>query len=89
MHETEVCHMGVDPKKIGVHSIRKGSATYCCNGTASGASFAAVCVRAGWSMGGVKDRYLQHDSAGDQVVGRIVSGLDVTSHWYSLSPPHF
>ena len=36
--------LGIDPKDIGVHSIRKGAATYCCNGTTAGVAFAAVCV---------------------------------------------
>jgi hypothetical protein len=36
---------------IEVLSIRKGAASFCANGTTGGLSFAAVCVRAGWSMG--------------------------------------
>ena len=88
-HSEDVRRFGVDPRDIGVHSIRKGAATYACNGTTSGASFASVCFRAGWSMGGTKDRYLQWEAAGDQVVGRIVAGLDVTSYKFLVSPPHF
>jgi hypothetical protein len=81
--------MGIDPANIGVHSIRKGAAMYCCNGTTAGVSFAAVCVQAGWTMGNVKDRYLQHQAAGDQVCGRTVAGLDVNSECFSILPPHF
>ena len=88
-HSEEIKQMGVDPSKIGVHSIRKGAAAYVCNGTTSTVSFAAVCQRAGWTMGDVKDRYIHHDAAGDHVVGRVVSGLDVNSHHYSISPPVF
>jgi hypothetical protein len=47
---------GHHPTNIGVHSIRKGAATYCCNGTTVGVSFAAVCVQACWTMGNVKDQ---------------------------------
>jgi hypothetical protein len=41
-HSEEIQRMGIDPERIGVHSIRKGSATYVCNGTASTVSFAAI-----------------------------------------------
>ena len=88
-HADEIRRLGIDPKNIGVHSIRKGAATYCCNGTPTGVAFAAVCIRAGWTMGGVKDRYLQYQEAGDQVCGRTVAGLDVNSHRFSVSPPFF
>jgi hypothetical protein len=40
-------------------------------------------------MGNVKDRYLQHQAAGDQVCGETVAGLDVNSERFSISPPHF
>jgi hypothetical protein len=88
-HTDEIRRLGVDPDDIGVHSIRKGAATYCCNGTTAGVSFPAVCIRAGWTMGNVKDRYLHHALAGDRVCGRTVTGLDVNSHRFSISPPHF
>ena len=86
-HRDEILRMGIHPDDIGVHSIRKGAATYCSSGTTFGVSFAAVCVRAGWSMGGVKDRYIKYAEAGDRVCGRTVSGLDVNSHQFSISPP--
>jgi len=35
-HREEILRMGIDPDDIGVHSIRKGSATYCTNGTTTG-----------------------------------------------------
>jgi len=81
--------LGINPSDIGVHSIRKGAATYCCNGTPTGVAFSAVCARAGWTVGNTKDRYLQHAEAGDQVCGRTVAGLDVNSHRFSISPPFF
>ena len=85
-HRDDILRMGIDPDEIGVHSIRKGAATYCTSGTTSGISFAALCVRAGWSMGGVKDRYIKYAEAGDRVCGRTVTGLDVNSHEFSISP---
>jgi hypothetical protein len=43
--EEEVLRLGIDPNYIGVHSIRKGAATYCCSGATRGPSYAAVCDR--------------------------------------------
>jgi hypothetical protein len=88
-HQSSIDTMGLYFKDIGVHSIRKGAATYCCNGSTCGVSFPAVCCRAGWSMGGTVDRYIQLEAAGDQVCGRTVTGLDVNSFQFGISPPFF
>ena len=40
-------------------------------------------------MGGVVDRYVQYQAAGDQVCGRTVAGLDVNSYKFGVSPPFF
>ena len=40
-------------------------------------------------MGGVKDRYLKRESAGDQYVGRCADGLDQLSKRFAISPPYF
>ena len=44
-------------------------------GTTAAPHIAAVYNRAGWTMGKVKDTYIQYAAAGDQHVGRVVSGL--------------
>ena len=49
----------------------------------------SICVRAGWSMGGVKDKYLKRENAGDQYVGRCASCLDQLDKTFAVSPPHF
>ena len=85
----EVRRFGVEPEDIGVHSIRKGAATYCCSGTTAAVSLSAVCNRAGWDMGGSKKVYLRWEAAGDQHCGRTVSGLDVCTARFALSPPFF
>lgn len=46
-------------------------------------------LRAGWSLGNVQDRYLFAGAGGDQIVGRIVSGLPLTGESFSVLPPHF
>jgi hypothetical protein len=76
-HAEDLNRMSIDAEDIGVHSIRKGAATYCCSGTTMAPSIAAVCNRAGWSMGQVKDIYIRYEAASDHYVGRIVAGLDV------------
>jgi len=40
-------------------------------------------------MGPVKERYLQYEKAGDQYLGRVVSGLDVNDVSFTISPPYF
>jgi len=40
-------------------------------------------------MGSVKEPYLQFEKAGDQYLGRVVSGLDVNDVSFAVSPPYF
>ncbi|ETI47702.1 hypothetical protein F443_08135 [Phytophthora nicotianae P1569] len=40
-------------------------------------------------MGGVQDRYLRHDAAGDMFVGRTVTGLPILQPEFAVLPPHF
>ena len=68
----EIRTLGIEPEKIGVHSVRKGAATYRSSGTTAGVSFATNCVHVGWSMGGAKDRYIKYAEAGDRVCGRTL-----------------
>ena len=50
---------------------------------------AYICLRVGWSMGSVKEKYIHYEKAGDQYVGRVVSGLNVNSADFAVSPPYF
>ena len=89
LHKEEIELLGGCIEDIGVHSIRKGAATYCCGGTTAAPHIAAICNRAGWTMGKVKDTYIQYAEAGDQHVGRVVAGLPVLNARYACSPPFF
>ncbi len=40
-------------------------------------------------MGPVKERYLWYKKAGDQYLGRVVSGLDVNDVLFTISPLYF
>ncbi|KAG9414613.1 hypothetical protein AC1031_021981 [Aphanomyces cochlioides] len=79
----------VQAKEIGTHSIRKVVATYACSGTTGGPSIVSICLRCGWSLGNVMERYFRYEAAGDQFVGRIVAGLPINSGNFSALPPHF
>ena len=50
---------------------------------------ASICLHAGWSMGPVRERYIHHEKAGDQFVGRIVCGLNCMSIELGISPCYF
>jgi hypothetical protein len=80
---------GFEPTELGTHSTRKGVATAVCSGCTMSPPIVSVCIRAGWTMGGVKDRYLKYEAAGDQFVGRCAAGLDLLSKDFAISPPHW
>lgn len=87
-HEAELRMMGFSISDIGPHSIRKGAASYL-GSLPGGPSIAAVSIRGGWSMGGVKDRYFKYADNGDQFVGRCLALLPLNSIELAASPPHF
>ncbi|ETV79837.1 hypothetical protein H257_07053 [Aphanomyces astaci] len=74
---------------VGTHSLRKGAATFAIGGSTSGPSIVNVCIRCGWSIGSVVERYVHYDGAGDQYVGRVVAGLPIDSGDFAALPPHF
>ena len=81
--------IGVTPEDIGTHSIRKGAATYCTCAVHPGPPIVSVCLRAGWTIGRVKERYLKYEAAGDQLVGRCLAGIDPQNNRFSNSPVFF
>ena len=81
--------MGYSIDDIGVHSIRKGAGTYTSSGTTAGPNSVSINNCGGWTLGGVRDAYLLYEHAGDQYVGRVLSGLDVMSPNFECSSPEF
>jgi hypothetical protein len=75
--------------EYGTHSVRKGVGTFACSGSTGGPSIVSVCLRCGWSLGGVQDRYFRYESAGDQFLGRVVAGLPLNKSDFAVLPPHF
>ena len=88
-HKDELRDLGYNPGDVGVHSIRKGAGTYASSGTTAAPSSVAVNNRGGWTLGGSRDVYLLYERAGDQYVGRILSGMDVLSPKFGASCPDF
>ena len=85
-HEAEVSELGVNPQMIGTHSIRKGAVTYM-SSLPGGPSISSACIRAGWTMGSVKDVYMRYLSSGDQFVGRCLLMLPLLRMEFASSPP--
>ncbi|RHY45322.1 hypothetical protein DYB30_012729 [Aphanomyces astaci] len=75
--------------EYGTHSIRKGAATFACSGSTGGPSIVSVCLRCGWSLGNVLERYMHYEGAGDQFLGRVMAGLPINDASFAILPPHF
>ena len=88
-NQDEFARIGVKSGSIGTHSARKGSATLAASGCTVAPSMAAICNRAGWKMGGTRDKYIKYENAGDQFLGRTLTGLNSLSKEFSISPPFF
>ena len=81
--------LGVDPNSFGTHSIRKGAISLVSAGCTVSPPMAAICLRAAWSMGNVKDRYIHYEKAGDEFVGRTVTGISSLTRHFAVSPIYF
>ena len=45
---------------LGSHSIRKGSASFAASGSTVAPSIISICMRAGWTIAGAKERYYNY-----------------------------
>ena len=88
-HEDEFKSLGVSKGDLGSHSCRKGAITLVTTGCTVSPPMAAVCLRAGWTMGPVKDRYIFYEKAGDQFVGRTVTGMPSLDSIFAVSPVYW
>ena len=76
-HENEVLALGYDSlHELGLHSIQKGVSTHLAS-LLGGPPPATVCLRAGWSMGPVKDIYYHQTQGGDEFVGQCAAMLNM------------
>ena len=88
MPPADAQQLGGSKRELGTHSVRKGAATYC-SGMINGPTPVQVFLRAGWGLGGAKDRYLFSGNGGDQLTGRVLSGLPFNEAVFASLPPHF
>ena len=57
--ENELLALGFHPYDIDTHSLRKEVVTMVASGCTVSPPISSLCIRAGWVMGGVKDKYIQ------------------------------
>ncbi len=81
--------LGISPGDLESHSAMKGASSHACAGTMVSLPMVSICLRAMWSMGHTKERYLQYEKAGDQYLGKVVCGLEVNDVPFAVSPPFF
>ena len=81
--------LGVGEHTLGSHSCRKGGITLVSTGCTASPSMASICLRAGWTMGNVKDRYIHYEKAGDQYCGRCVTGISSITKSFAVSPVYW
>ena len=83
----EVLSLGCDIGDFGTHSSRKGASSFALS-MPGGPSAVSVFLRAGWSLGDVRDRYIMAGQGADQLCGRFTAGITLDSKFATL-PPHF
>ena len=88
-HREEFASLGITPGDFGTHSIRKGAATHVSTGSTASPPIASICLRANWAMPGVLSRYIKFENAGDQFVGKCVSGRRRNSKTFAASPSYW
>jgi hypothetical protein len=71
------------------HSIRKGALTYASSASSGVVSIMTLALRAAWTTSSLLKTYIQHEGAGDCILGRILSGLPLTSVTFATAPAHF
>lgn len=81
--------LGVVPGSLGSHSCRKGAITLLSSGCTVSPPMSSICLRACWSMGPVKDRYIHYEKAGDQFCGRSATGTSSLLKEFAISPAYF
>ena len=80
--------LGVKEGYLGMYSCIEGVYTMVATVCTVYPPIISICIRAGWFMDGVKDKYLKHKYSGDQYVGRCASGLNQLWKTCPDSPPY-
>ena len=88
-NKDDFARLGVREGDLGSHSCRKGAITLVSAGCTVSPPMAAICLRACWSMGPVKDCYIHYEKARDQFVGRSATGVSSLTKQFALSPVYW
>ena len=88
-YSEEFFALGISPGNLGLHLARKSTSSHACSESTVLPPMVSICLRAMWSMGHVKERYLQYEKVGDQYLGQVVCRLDVNSVKFAVLPPIF
>mmetsp|Transcript_20744 Transcript_20744/g.31523 ORF Transcript_20744/g.31523 Transcript_20744/m.31523 type:complete len:642 (-) Transcript_20744:310-2235(-) len=88
-NEEEIRACGVEICDLGTHSGRKGVGTLVAAGCTVSPPIVSICLRMGWSLGGVLGRYFKHGEAGDEFCGRIASLMKPLQKEFAISCPYF
>jgi hypothetical protein len=88
MTAEELLELGMEADDIGTHSVRKGAGTYC-SSQPSGPNPQSIRLRMDHSIGSVESRYIFEGEGTDQMLGRVVAGLDFNTLDFASLPPRF
>ena len=88
-HYQTFLSLRMKPEYFGTHSIQKGAITHAACGVMHSPPIASICICANWKMPGVMNRYIRYENAGDQYVGRFVSGHSRLKKEFAESCPYW
>ena len=80
---------GIPYFKINTHSWRKGAGSAAASGSTVAPPIMAICIRAGWKIYAMLEKYLSLENAGDFFLGRVVAGLPQDTKQFGVLPPRF
>ena len=81
--------LGISPGNLGLYSARKGASSHASSSTTVSPPMVSICLCAMWSMGHVKECYLQFEKAGEHYLGQVLCGLNVNDVKFAVSRTFF
>ena len=75
IHRKEFIALGIIPEYFLTHLIRKGAATFVDTLCTVSPHMSSMWLRENWKLGGVKDRYIKYEGAGDFVLVGLSVGF--------------
>ena len=88
-NKSDFQNLGLDVEDLGSHSVRKGAYSLAVTGSTVSPPIIYIFLCACWILGAVNERYLHYKKVGNNFLGRTVSGLDILSPEFFISPACF